>query len=312
MSEPALELRELRKRYGKREALRGLSFSVPRGSITGLIGPNGAGKTTTFSIVGGLLQADSGTVNLLGQGAYTPAQHRGRLGLLPQDAELPPHTPVGPWLYYLARLQGLSRAEARKERDRVLDLVSLTDRRGAKLRELSHGMRRRVAVAQALLGDPQLVLLDEPTSGLDPHLVAQMRDVLAAQRDERGTTLVVSSHVLAELEAVADHVVFMELGQCVKEGSLAAVTGRGSWVRYLLDSTPARELLTRRLGDLNWELQGKELRVELPSGGELVDTNARVLAHLLELEAGVLEVRRGDSLEQAYLDQRDLLLATPG
>lgn len=306
MSSAALQLEDVRKAYGSHQALRGLSFEVPRGAITGLIGPNGAGKTTCFSIVGGLLTADSGTVNVLGGGPYMPAQHRGQLGLLPQDAELPPHTPVEPWLRYLARLQGHSRRDSQREAERVLELVSLKDRRDARVRELSHGMRRRVAVAQALLGDPKLVLLDEPTAGLDPHLVAQMRDVLAEQRSSRGTTLVVSSHVLAELEAVADHVVFMEKGQCVQSGALDDVTGRARWIRYRVERPPSVASLSSFLSGLNYDYEDSdhELRVEVAGGQGVAEMNKRVLAVLMELDAGVLEVRSGNSLERAYLEQR--------
>jgi len=167
----ALSLRGVDKAYGKTTALRGLDLDVPAGALVGLIGPNGAGKTTAFGIVGGTVRPDAGRIDVLGAGPFDPAQHAGRVGLLPQDSELNPHTPVRDLLRFFGRLQGLGRRQAEVEADRVPTLVELRERAGSKIRQLSHGMRRRVAVAQALLGSPELVLLDEPTSGLDPDLV---------------------------------------------------------------------------------------------------------------------------------------------
>jgi ABC-type multidrug transport system ATPase subunit len=220
---------------------------------------------------------------------------------LPQDSELPGHTRADHFLTYLARLQGCTRAEAAREVDRVLELVALTDRRRSRVRELSHGMRRRLAVAQALLGSPQLVLLDEPVSGLDPVLVAQMREVLRAQRDRHGSSLLVSSHQLAELEAVCDHVVFVEAGRAVKAGSLSELTGRGRLLRFTLERPPALEPLQARLAGVELRYEGAVLHATPPAGTSPAEANARILPVLLELDAGVLEVARGGSLEDAYL-----------
>jgi ABC-type multidrug transport system ATPase subunit len=303
VSGAALVLQGVRKAYGKRVALAGLDLAAPRGAITGLVGPNGAGKTTCFGIVGGLLAADAGRVDVLGQGRFDAATQAGRLGLLPQDAELPGHARVDVMLRYFARLQGLTRIDADREVARVLELMALSDRARSRVRELSHGMRRRVAVAQALLGDPELVLLDEPTSGLDPHLVVSVREVLRAQRD-RGITLVVSSHVLSDLEAICDHVVFIEAGRAIKSGSLAVVTGRGQVVRFTLAEPPALGTLQPRLPDLSLRASGVQLVVEAPPDCAIGALNRRVLRELLALDASVLEIRLGHSLEQAYLDER--------
>ena len=173
----ALKITALHKAYGRNLALDGLDVSIPRGVICGFIGPNGAGKTTTFGIVGGLISADSGHVDILGKGPLDAGRQAGVLTMLPQDCELIAHVPVVEYLRYLARLQGMTKGEAEKMADARLDEVALADRAKAKVKELSHGMRRRVAVAQALLGDPKIVLLDEPTSGLDPELVVRMREI---------------------------------------------------------------------------------------------------------------------------------------
>jgi ABC-type multidrug transport system ATPase subunit len=300
MSGSALRLEGVTKRFGSNRALAGLSFAIPRGAIAGLIGPNGAGKTTCFGVVGGLLQPDGGVVDVLGRGRFDPQRDAGHLGLLPQDCELPPHTRVRTYLRYLARLQGCTRGQAELQTDRVLDEVALTERRDSRMAELSHGMRRRVSVAQALLGSPELILLDEPTSGLDPRLVAQMRELLRRQR-ERGASLLVSSHMLAELEAVCDHVVFMEAGRAIESGPIAEVTGRARVVFFALARPPALEALRERIPQLDARYEGRTLRVTLPPEGAPDAHNAGILRLLLELDAGVLEVRSGESLEQAYL-----------
>lgn len=298
----ALVLDGVTKRYGRLTALDALSLAVPRGVICGLVGPNGAGKTTTYGVVGGLIQPDGGRVELLGEGPFDPRRHRGRVTLLPQDCALNPHTPVRELLRFYARLQGLDRAEAERESDRVLDQVALADRAGAKIRQLSHGMRRRVAVAQALVGAPELVLLDEPTSGLDPDLVARMRDLFRAQRGR--CTLVISSHILAELEAVCDHVIFLERGRCVAQGSMAEITGQRSTVRVTLSAPlapPGLAALAEELGGARVSAEGAELTLLVPEGEPVDAFNRRALAALLRLEAGVLELRRGQSLEATWL-----------
>lgn len=300
---PALKLMHVRKRFGKRDALRGLSFTAPRGAITGLVGPNGAGKTTCFSIVGGFLQPDAGQIDVLGRGPYRPGYMPGLLGMLPQDSELPPHARLQLYLRYLARLQGLTAATAAREADRVLDELSLSDRKDARVRELSHGMRRRVSVAQALIGSPPLMLLDEPTSGLDPSLVADMRALLVQQRDERGASLIVSSHVLTDLEAVCDHVVFMDAGRCIRAGSLTDVTGQSSHVRIALERPPGLADLQALGLPGEVQLEGSDLVIAVPADDDATQTTELWLRALLERDAGIREVRRGESLERAFLSR---------
>lgn len=292
----ALVMRGVRKRYGRIAALDGLDFEVPRGTVCGLIGPNGAGKTTAFGIVGGFLVADAGEVSILGEGAFDSAKHVGRVTLLPQDCELNPHTPVRDLLAYFATLQGMTRTEAKKAADRALDLVALSDRAGSKIRQLSHGMRRRVAVAQAFLGEPELVLLDEPTNGLDPELVVRMRELFRSQRGKR--TLVVSSHNLLELEAACDHVVFLEKGKCVRAGSLAEVTKRAAMVRIALESRIAFDAPAGTV--IDWEGSTLVVTGDVASAADL---NARVLPLLIAAGARIVEVRPGQSLEAVYLSR---------
>lgn len=293
----ALTLRGVRKAYGKIQALDGLDLEIPTGVVCGLVGPNGAGKTTTFGVVGGYVRPDAGEISLLGQGPFDPSVHGGRVALLPQDCELNPHMPVRESLEFLARLQGMNRKTAQADTDRVLELVDLRDRAQMKIRQLSHGMRRRVSVAQAFLGSPELVLLDEPTAGLDPDQVLRLRTLFLAQRGR--CTLVISSHVLAELEQSCDYVVRMAAGRCVQSGPMDQVTQRRSMVRVQIqgDLQAAAGLLR----DFEPTVQGDELILRCKVGQGPEQLNAQILPILLAAETKLLQIRTGESLEAALL-----------
>ena len=197
-----------------------------RGEPIALVGPNGAGKTTLLGILCGFVHADSGAVEVLGQ-APGSAAVIGRLSALPQDAQLNPHRVVGAQLTHFARLRGLSRTAAARDVARVLEWVDLPQVAGARAAELSHGMRKRVAIAQALLGTPELVLLDEPTAGLDPENARQVRRIIS---DQSGATqFVVSSHNLDELERLCGSVVYIERGQVREQSRI----GEASDTTYL-------------------------------------------------------------------------------
>lgn len=295
----ALTLRGLRKSYGRTVALDGLDVRVPKGAICGFVGPNGAGKTTTFGIIGGLIRPDAGDVDILGRGALRPHETPGTLTMLPQDCELSPHVTLTQLLTHYARLQGMTAAEAAREVEERLAEVALAERAAARIKTLSHGMRRRVSIAQALLGKPDLVLLDEPTSGLDPELVVRMREVFASHRGKR--TLIVSSHNLLELEALCDHVIFIERGRCTRSGSMAEVTEQGLVIRYTLESAVELSALEAGHPELEMTWEGTSLVVRGSGSWTAPALNATVVPYLLHAGAGLLEIRRGKSLEDAYL-----------
>jgi ABC-type multidrug transport system ATPase subunit len=300
----ALRFAAVSKRYGRRAppALDGLSFKVPQGSLCGFVGPNGAGKTTSFSVICGFLQADSGTVEVLGQPGFDPWRLKGHLGALPQDALLGDrHTPRE-LLRHLGRLQGLDGATARREADRVLELVRLSDRRDKRIGTLSHGMRRRVAVASALVGDPDLVLLDEPTAGLDPSQAYSLREVLTGRRP--GQTLVVSSHNLGELERICDWVVMIDRGRLVRQGTVAEVTGRGSVVLWEVGPGDVPlQTLRAALPEHGWEVRQGVLHHTAPAGADLDQASLVVAAALAQSGVPIRSVSRGLSLEASFLDE---------
>lgn len=299
----ALRFEGVTKRYARRAppALDAVSFTIPRGTIAGFVGHNGAGKTTAFSIVCGFLAPDAGRVDILGGGPFDAHRFKGRLGVLPQDAELPDrHTPRE-LLRHLGRLQGLAAAAAPREADRVLDVVRLADRRDARIATLSHGMRRRVAVATALVGSPELVLLDEPLSGLDPVQAHALSEQLAALRGLQ--TLVISSHDLDDLERISDWVVMLKDGRCLREGTLADVTDRGTVLRWELAPAVVVPLdaLGARLPGHAFEVDGDALVHRAPPGCDLDEASVVAMEVLAAARVPVRGLRRGVGLERRFI-----------
>jgi ABC-2 type transport system ATP-binding protein len=199
----------LTKRYGALTAVDGLSFEVEPGEIFALVGPNGAGKTTTLKVLLGLTRPDSGTV-AIGRRALPPHDPRARqeLGYVPQRVEFAPGRSVADVLGFFADLRGLGRAAV----DAALARVGLSELAGRRASELSGGYTQRLSLAQALLGDPPLLVLDEPTASLDPEATWEFRTLVEQLRRE-GRTLVLSSHLLGEVERVADRVLILVEGR---------------------------------------------------------------------------------------------------
>jgi ABC-2 type transport system ATP-binding protein len=306
MADLALRFSDVSKRFGATQALKGLSLEVPRGSFFGLIGPNGAGKTTAFSLACGFLQQDAGEVEILGVRGFALPRLKGRVLAMPQDAVLGRETRCIEHLIYFAQLQGLTAAAARKDADRVLEALGLADRRSAKTKTLSHGMLRRLAIAQALLGTPELVLLDEPTSGLDPRHAYELRELLRQTRSA-GRTVVVSSHNLHELEQLCDHVAFIDHGIVVAAGPTDVMTGRGQEVEIDLGAGPAPiDLVSQRLpGDrVTWEAERRVVRIvfQPTADRQPEDVIGLVLRALLDGGARIAGVRRGASLEKKFFE----------
>ena len=297
----ALRLEDVHKQYGLRgrKALDGLTCSFPTGSISGFVGPNGAGKTTTFSVVSGFVEPDSGVVDVLGQGVFDPLKMKGQVGVLPQDAELSTrHTPKE-LLVHLARLQGLSAKDARAEADRLLELVLLGDRSKDRIAHLSHGMRRRVAVASALVGSPKLVLLDEPLAGLDPKQARSLREALASLRGIQ--TLVVSSHNLYELERLCDYVVMIDVGKRIEQGTMEDVTGTTTLVEWHVGSgvIPLDALGSAIPEDTFDVVEGVLVQ---RAAADLDASSIAIMRLLAEAGVPVREVRRGVGLERRFID----------
>jgi ABC-2 type transport system ATP-binding protein len=218
----AIELQNVVKSFGDKRAVDGVTFSIPEGAVFGLIGPNGAGKTTTFSMLAGYLEPTEGSARVLGASPTDVDALKGRLGVLPQDALLPANEPVGAFLLYLARMQGIAKPNAEAAVRKALETVGGGEWWSTRCKALSHGMAKRVGIAQALLGEPKVVLLDEPTAGLDPKVAFGVRQVIKALTGK--CTVVVSSHNLQELEEVCDRAAILDHGKLVAHGTMAELT----------------------------------------------------------------------------------------
>ncbi|TKB49410.1 ABC transporter ATP-binding protein [Ferrimonas sediminicola] len=203
-----IEARGLTKRYGSKTALDGVDLNLAANGSIALVGPNGAGKTTLMSLICGYLHPTSGHLRVLGDAPGSPAL-LGRIGALPQDAQLDPGFGVGLQLAHFAALQGLDKPK--QEARRVLELVQLAETYDSLPQALSHGMRKRVIIAQALIGQPELVLLDEPTAGLDPANARAVRELVNRLRGE--CRFIISSHNLEELQKMCDTVLHIDHGR---------------------------------------------------------------------------------------------------
>lgn len=303
-SETAIEFKSVTKKFGRRCALNNLTMRVPKDTICGLVGSNGAGKTTSFAVATGLLRAESGQINLLGEGPFDPVKHAGRIAMMPQDASLPLYARVRDVLAFYARLQGIPKRQIRDEVEKVIEWVNLTDRANALVRTLSHGMRRRVVVAQAFLGSPELIMLDEPMGGLDPREVVNIRNLLV--RKVPGQTILISSHNLHELELVCEEVAFIDKGRLMRQEPMDKILGHEETVHIVLASGETLSLsdLEQHLPDISfeWEKEGKVLICHYPKGDRPApEFNETILKTLFEQKVGVLEVRRGRNLESAYI-----------
>jgi ABC-type multidrug transport system ATPase subunit len=299
VSEPAIELFQVSKRFGEKVAVKEVTLSVPHGQVYGLIGPNGAGKTTTFSMMCGYLYPSEGTLKVMGVDPTTPGALKGKLGALPQDAILPPGWEVGRLLTYWAKLSALPSPE--REAREALEKVGLAEAWEVQTQALSHGMAKRAAMAQALMGQPPLVLLDEPTAGLAPRIAAQVRQII---RDMKGKqTVVVSSHNLQELEELCDGAAILDRGALAKAGAMSELTGQGAEFRIQIASGEVLlPELTQLAGVTDAKLEGPGVLLVRFSGQYKPDeVISRTVGHLLQTGVLILGVTRGQRLEDRVL-----------
>src|SRR6267142_3793101 len=216
---PAIEIRDLRKVYGSKAAVDGLSLSVPRGSFFGFLGPNGAGKSTTIRMLTGLIPPTSGSIALLGMPMPDrEIEIKKRIGLVPDESLLFDRLTGAEFLEFVGRMYGLPRTTAIERAGDLLDLFQLANDRKI-IAEYSKGMRKRVAMAASLIHHPELFLMDEPFEGVDAVGARLMKDILADQV-RRGATIFLTSHVLEVVERLCDRVAIIHEGRIVTEGTL--------------------------------------------------------------------------------------------
>jgi ABC-2 type transport system ATP-binding protein len=214
-----IEVENLRRTFAGITAVDGISFSVDRGQIIGFLGPNGAGKTTTLRILSCYMPASSGTARIAGFDVHQRSlEVRRRIGYLPENAPLYGEMRIDEYLRYRAAIKGVPRNRVAESLEKVLERVGVKDHRRRIIGQLSKGYRQRVGLADALIHDPSVLLLDEPTSGLDPNQVREMRDTIRALGAEK--TVLLSSHILPEVEAVCTGAVVIHRGKIVAQGKL--------------------------------------------------------------------------------------------
>lgn len=284
---PVLSIRQIAKAYGPVQALKGISFDVPEGSVFGVLGPNGSGKTTLLGILLDVLQSDSGSFEWFG-GADRQAARR-QIGALLETPN---------FYHYLSAVKNLeinARIKGRGQDDisRVLDIVRLTARKDSKFSSYSLGMKQRLAIANALLGRPKVLLLDEPTNGLDPEGIAEIRELIMLMSGE-GITVIMASHLLDEVEKVCTHAAILKEGTLLLSGNVAEIFNGGDQL----------EVAAADLGRLQQVLQGLK-------GIKSVVQKGKVLGLVLEEALSAEAINRhcfeqGVTLNYLNLKQKSL------
>jgi ABC-2 type transport system ATP-binding protein len=307
--EYAVRLTNVVKRFGPKTAVGGVSLKIKAGSVYGLIGPNGAGKTTTFSMMAGFLKPTEGSLEVLGHSPTAVDALRSRLGVLPQDALLPNADRVGEFLCHMARLQNIPPEKVESEEIDGKDWWDL------KCSSLSHGMSKRVAIAQAFLGSPEVVLLDEPTAGLDPRVAWEIRNVILARKGR--CTLIVSSHNLQELEEICDAAAVLDHGKLVASGSMTELTAASAEIHVELGSDPTGLDEIRKLAGVTRvdHMRGDET-TKANAYGDLVihfekqqvaaeDVISSALSVLLQNKVRISGLTKGRGLEKRVMELTD-------
>jgi len=283
-----IEVESLTKRFGATLAVDDLSFSVSPGTVTGFLGPNGAGKSTTLRAILGLVIPDAGRTRVLGK-SYAELGHPfQQVGAILETAEAHPGRSGRNHLRVLATAAGVSRARV----DEVLELVGMTEAAGRRVKSYSLGMRQRLALAGALLGDPETLVLDEPANGLDPQGIRWLRDFLRMLAGE-GRTVLVSSHVLAEVAQTVDHVVIIHKGRLVRQAAMGEMEAMAAGAAVVRSPDAARFASLLNEAGIDAQSMGDgELSVAAPTArvGELAAANGVVLHELTAARATLEDV----------------------
>ena len=222
-----IEVENLTKHYGQHVALDGITFSVEHGEVVGFLGPNGAGKSTTMRILTTFLAATSGSVYIGGDCVFEqPNRVRRRIGYMPENNPLPIDLRVRDYLNFRAQLKHLSKDMATKRIDEVVDECGISDVANRYIGQLSRGYRQRVGMADALLANPELIILDEPTSGLDPNQIRSVRSLIRKLSGKH--TVLISSHILSEIEMTCDRVIILHEGKLLASGEMKQLISKSN------------------------------------------------------------------------------------
>ncbi len=305
MTADPIAVLDLGKDYGRFTALDGLRLTVPEGTCLGYLGPNGAGKSTTIKILTNLIRPSRGRAELFGVDVQRhPRDALRRVGAVIETPEFYGYLTPRETLAYAGRLRGMGRAELDARSEDVLKLVKLGDWSDERIETFSKGMKQRLAIAQALLHEPDLLILDEPTSGLDPRGMAEVRDIIKDVK-RRGHTVFMSSHLLAEVQEVCDAAALLDKGKLILQGSLADLAARAEANAFF-----ASFLVPPTADDVAWmaTLPGVKGVVASGNGGVEMrihggpEVQAALLKALVARGLPVTSFRLvGTALEQLYL-----------
>ena len=300
-----IETRELRKTYGKIEALKGVSIRVEPGQVYGLLGQNGAGKTTLIKVLLGIVRKTDGDASLLGHAAGDPAARK-RVGYLPEDHAFPVYHSGYSLMDFYGQLYGMSADDRRRKIPEMLEQVGIAGRMHSKIRTYSKGMKQRLGIAQAMFHDPQVIFLDEPTDGVDPVGRREIRDLMARLKGE-GKTIFLNSHLLGEVELICDRVAILQRGELVREGTVGDLTKQVGL--FAIGLAPGQSFPADDVARLGYKVApvGLYHEVELPEG-KGIDP---VLALLAEKRLSLRHlVEKKQSLEDLFVSIVDA--AEPG
>lgn len=303
--ETTLDVRGVTRRYGTREVLKGITFAAQKGEIIALLGRNGTGKSTLMNTITGYLCQSGGDISVCGYDVLTqPLEARRRTGYLPEQPPLYPDMTVTEYLRYCCRLRGLKASTQTAEIARVIELTGLEAYAHRLSGRLSKGYRQRLGVAQALLGQPPLLILDEPGSGLDPLQMAQMREVI--RRAGQDSTVLLSSHLLSEVSNVCGRAIVLDEGVIRYDGTMDALLRGAASLRLMYRGDTPMMALIRELPGVT-EVTEQDCRED---GCHLLlirhemdaDLRAQVSALCYENHCALLEETNGsDALEDAFL-----------
>ena len=294
-----IETAGLTKRYSAVTALDGLSLEVEPG-IVGLVGPNGAGKSTLIKILLGLVDATSGSAEVLGlDAAREGLKVRERVGYMPEHDCLPPDQSATNFVIHMARMSGIPPAHARERAAEVLRHVGLFEERYRHIGGYSTGMKQRVKLAQALVHDPELLFLDEPTNGLDPQGRDEMLDLVARTGNEFGISIIMSSHLLSEIERVCEGLIVIESGQLMRTGRIAELTDETAVLAVEVEWDADR--LAALLTDRGLDVQALGRTVEVASAGGADGVHDTILDAVVTLDLPLVRLeRRRRTLEELF------------
>lgn len=304
-----IEVRHLTKRYGGHTAISDLNFTIDKGNVYGFLGPNGAGKSTTMNIMTGCLGATEGEVLLGGHSiAEEPMKAKRLIGYLPEQPPLYLDMTPEEYLRFVARAKGVRHGEQAAKIDSVMEKTRIADVRHRLMRNLSKGYRQRVGIAQALLGDPEVIILDEPTVGLDPAQMIEIRELIRELGREH--TLVLSSHILSEVQAVCGYIMIISGGRLVASDTPENLTALMAGTTTLklevkADEARVREIMANIPGAANWQVLPGEtgtVRLDVHPDKE-TDLRETLFTAFAQANQPILEMTRvRASLEDVFLE----------